>query len=219
MGTLFGLSLLTIVGCIVAVVLLAFFVLGIRFVPNNRVGIIEKRFGGRGSVESGLIALRGEAGFQPHVLRGGIHWLMPLQYAVHRMPLVTIPQGKVGYVFSRDGKPLEPTQTLGSNAQARSFEDVVEFLGSGGQRGPQRQILREGTYALNLAQFVVITEQMNYFLRLDREDTRIFDEMSEIIAKRGGFDPIVIKGSGDEIGIVTVHDGPALAERLATLLR
>ncbi|MDX2118081.1 MAG: SPFH domain-containing protein [Planctomycetota bacterium] len=212
MGTLFGFSLLLVVGAIVGALLLAFIVAGVRYVPNNRVGIVEKRFGGKGSVESGLIALRGEAGFQPDVLRGGLHWLMPLQYAVHRMPLVTIPQGKVGYVFSRDGKPLEPTQTLGSNTNARDFENVREFLASDGQRGPQRQILREGTYAINLAQFVVITQQMIYFLRLDRDDTRIFEEMAEIIAQRGGFDPVVIKGTEDVIGIVTVHDGPALSD-------
>jgi uncharacterized membrane protein YqiK len=44
-------------------------------------------------VSSGLIALRDEAGYQPWILRGGMHWLMPLQYRVHRMPLVTITQG------------------------------------------------------------------------------------------------------------------------------
>ena len=43
----------------------------VRFVPNNRIGIIEKRFGGKGSLRSGFIALNGEAGFQPRVLRGG----------------------------------------------------------------------------------------------------------------------------------------------------
>jgi hypothetical protein len=34
------------------------------------VGIVEKLISGRGSVASGLIALSGEAGFQPNVLRG-----------------------------------------------------------------------------------------------------------------------------------------------------
>jgi uncharacterized membrane protein YqiK len=38
--------------------------------------------------------------FQPQVLRGGLHFLMPIQYRVHIMPLVTIPQGKIGYVFA-----------------------------------------------------------------------------------------------------------------------
>src|SRR5690242_21819204 len=90
-------------------VLLAFS--GIRFIPNNRVGLIEKRFGRR-SIKSGLIALHGEAGFQPQILRGGFHYLMPWQYVVHTAALVTITQGKIGYIFARDGKPLEPAQVL-----------------------------------------------------------------------------------------------------------
>jgi uncharacterized membrane protein YqiK len=78
--------------------------LWIRYIPNTRVGIVEKLISGKGSVRSGLMALNGEAGFQPEVLRGGWHFLTPFQYRVHRMPLVTIPQGKIGYVFVRDGK-------------------------------------------------------------------------------------------------------------------
>ena len=49
------------------------------------------------------------------MLRGGWHVLMPFQYRIHKMPLVTIPQGKIGYVFARDGQPLPPTQTLARN--------------------------------------------------------------------------------------------------------
>jgi uncharacterized membrane protein YqiK len=93
--------------------------------------------------------LNGEAGFQPRLLRGGWHVLMPFQYRIHKMPLVTIPQGKIGYVFARDGEPLPPTQALASNVSASDFQNVEGFLRAGGQRGPQRKILREGTYALN----------------------------------------------------------------------
>ena len=87
-----------------------------RYIPNNRVGIVEKLASPKGSVASGLIALHGEAGFQPQLLRGGWHVLPRLFYRVHRVPLVTIPQGKIGYVFARDGKPLEPGQSLAGNS-------------------------------------------------------------------------------------------------------
>lgn len=99
-----------------------FFVIILRrslvYIPNNRVGIMEKLISGRGSVRSGLIALQGEAGFQPELLRGGWHFLKPFQYRVHRMPLVTIPQGEIGYIFARDGLSLSPTQSLASNLRA-----------------------------------------------------------------------------------------------------
>ena len=195
--------------CILAALLLLGFLLGIRLIPNKRIGIVEKRFGG-GSVHSGLIALHGEAGYQPDVLRGGIHWRMPFQYIVHIAPLVTIRQGQIGYVFARDGRPLEATQVLASNVEAGNFEDVRDFLSKGGQRGPQRRILREGTYALNLAQFVVITADHTYFLPLQREEQKTFLQMTEVLNMREGFTPVVIAGADDQIGVVTVHDGPAL---------
>src|SRR5438477_3612751 len=190
---------------------IALFVLrGIRYIPNTKVGLVEKRTSGKGSVTTGIIALNGEAGFQPAVLRGGVHYLLPGQYKIHIHPLVTIPQGKIGYVFARDGVPLPPTEALASNAVAGDFQDAAAFLQNGGQRGPQRKILREGTYALNLAQFVVITTERVYFLPLEKSDGEIFQRMTKVIQDRAGFDPVVIKGTDDLVGIVIVHDGPSL---------
>ncbi|MBP7689609.1 MAG: hypothetical protein KA765_16955, partial [Thermoflexales bacterium] len=72
--------LMTLVGVLLLGVVLS----GVRFIPNNRIGIVEKRFSlTKGSVKSGFIALNGEAGYQPLVLRGGLHYLVPLQYFVH----------------------------------------------------------------------------------------------------------------------------------------
>ncbi|RME44228.1 MAG: flotillin family protein, partial [Caldilineae bacterium] len=189
-----------------------FFLAGVRYIPNNRVGIVEKRWSRKGSVSSGLIALNGEAGYQPHILRGGVHYLFPFQYAVHIAPLVTIPQGKIGYVFARDGIPLEPTQTLAANDAVGDFQDVEAFLQNGGQQGPQRRILREGTYAINLVQFVVITEERIYSLPLSKEEKGVIQRMAGIIAERDGFRPVIIKDTDDLVGIVTVHDGPSLPQ-------
>jgi uncharacterized membrane protein YqiK len=70
----------------VLVLLVLFLLSGIRYIPNSRIGIVEKRLSRRGSVKSGFIALQGEAGFQPGVLRGGLHYLLPIQYRVHIAP-------------------------------------------------------------------------------------------------------------------------------------
>lgn len=204
-------DLLVLVAAVAAAALLLVFVF-VRHIPNDRVGVVEKRFSSRGAIESGLMALHGEAGFQPSVLRGGLHLLNRVQHAVHVMPLVTIPQGKIGYVFARDGQPLGPTQVLGGHVVADDFQDVVAFLQKGGQRGPQRQILREGTYAINLAQFVVLTEEHLYFLPLARDEGETFRRMAAMIAARDGFRPVTILGTDDLVGIVTVHDGPSLPE-------
>src|SRR4051794_9527805 len=155
-------------------VLVAFFTLvavsGVRYIPNSKVGVVEKLWSGRGSIPEGrIIALQGEAGIQADVLRGGLHFgLWFFQYRVHLVRLVTIPQGKMGYVYARDGESLQPSQTLGRVVPAcNDFQDSRAFLvgeaagdaeAAVGQRGRQRQILREGVYAINLGLFVVITE-------------------------------------------------------------
>lgn len=197
-----------------AVVLVAFCLFlisrSVRYVRNNRVAIVEKLWSRNGSIPGGLIALAGEAGYQPDLLRGGYHFFFPFQYRIHAQPLVTIPQGSVGYVFARDGEPLGPTQTLASNLLTQDFLDVRRFLEDGGQKGPQRTVLREGTYALNLAQFVIITREHIYGLMLEANDWDLFTNMQTLIEERSGFDAVVIRDSTDQIGVVTVHDGPAL---------
>ncbi|HEY9526206.1 MAG TPA: SPFH domain-containing protein, partial [Anaerolineales bacterium] len=205
-------GILLIGGLVILAIVLLIFLSGVRVIPNTRIGIVEKRFSPKGSVKSGFIALNGEAGFQPRVLRGGVHYLMPVQYVVHTAPLVTIPQGKIGYIFARDGKLLDPTQTLASNVEVSDFQDVEGFLKNGGQRGPQRRILREGTYAINLVQFVVLTDERVYSLPLSRDDMQVIQSMAQVITERGGFFPVIIKDTDDKIGIATVHDGPSLAQ-------
>jgi uncharacterized membrane protein YqiK len=198
-----------------AVVFAAIFVRvsgAIRYISNNRLAVVEKLWSGRGSIRSGLIALRGEAGYQPDVLRGGVHFFTPFQYRLHVQPLVTIPQGRIGYLFARDGQPLPADQALAANPPGVDFQNVRAFLEGGGQKGPQRKILREGAYAINLAEFVVVTKDRVFALALEREEAALLAQMAEVIEARGGFEPVVIKDADDQIGVVTVQDGPALAE-------
>ncbi|MBN1390387.1 MAG: flotillin family protein [Candidatus Thermoplasmatota archaeon] len=194
-----------------AVTILLLWLLGFRLIPNNKCAVVEMKWSGKGSLKNCIIALNGEAGYQPEVLRGGIHFRSPLKYRVHKVPLVTVPQGLIGYVFARDGEPLRPKQTLGRVIEeSMEFQDVRGFLMNGGQRGPQRGIIREGTYAINLAQFVVILEDDIYHLPINKDDLPTFRKMAKIISVREGFRPIVIKGRSDNIGVVTAHDGPPL---------
>jgi uncharacterized membrane protein YqiK len=134
--------------------------LGVVYIPYTHVGIIEKIWSSKGSLREGqIIARNGEAGLQARFLRGGIHFgLYPWQYRIHKEPLVVVAEGKMAYIYARDGVPLEPIQTLGRNVDSNHFQDAVRFLEAQGQRGRQRGILREGVYAINLGLFVVITD-------------------------------------------------------------
>lgn len=189
-----------------------FYLVGLRIIPNSKIAVVEKWWSTKGSLNEQIVALNGEAGFQPQIIRGGVHFLSPLMYKVHICPLVTVPQGQIAYVFARDGKPLEPIQTLGKVVpEGSNFQNTKAFLLNGGQKGPQRGIIREGTYAFNLAQFIIITQDRIYYLPMGtRSEESTIINMAEQLKERDGFRPIVIKGSDDKVGIVTVHDGLSL---------
>ena len=215
---MFGLSQDTLIhygewGAAVIALLVLIRISGVfRYIPNNQVGIVEKLWSPTGSVTSGFIALNGEAGFGPEVLRGGIHIFMPFTYRIHRSDLVTVGQGRIAYVFARDGQGLAPSQVLASNETdaVSDFQDTRRFLTHGGQKGPQRKILREGTYAINTTQFAIVTDERVYGHALSPQEQAVLDAMAQTIADRNGFVPVVLAAGEDVVGIVTVHDGPSL---------
>ncbi|MCI0464215.1 MAG: hypothetical protein L0Z62_45350 [Gemmataceae bacterium] len=174
-----------------------------RYIPNNHVGIVEKLWSRSGSVgEGAILALSGEAGYQADLLRGGIHFgLWRWQYRIHKARLVTVPQGKIGYVYARDGEPLQPSQTLARIVPCNNFQDARAFLTGAdatpaGQRGRQRAIIREGVYAINLALFVVLTEDVVYTLPQlqSRQEAETIADWQEEFRRTGGFDPVIIGG-------------------------
>ena len=208
--------------------------MGLRYISNNQVGIVERLWSRAGSVSEGsIIAIDDEAGYQAELLRGGFHFgLWRWQYRIHRVRLVTIPQGKIGYLYARDGEPLEASQTLARIVECANFQDTRAFLTSDspdrlrGQRGRQRAVLREGVYAINLALFVVMTDNDVYLLRSlhDKQSLAMLTGWQRELAALNGFDPVVVGGAleapdpinpelvreVDGIGIVTIHDGPSL---------
>ncbi len=211
----------------------------LRYIPNNYVGIVEKLWSAKGSVPEGqIVALNGEAGFQVDLLRGGVHFgLWRWQYRIHKVRLVTVSHGKIGYVYARDGEPLTASQTLGRVVSCNNFQDARAFLGEAhggpkpefrGQRGRQRAILREGVYAINPALFVVITEDSVYTLRHIQtpQEVQAIGRWQQDLRDMGAFDPAVIGGpmevpdpftpnktqTVDSIGVVTVQDGPSLLQ-------
>ena len=231
-GTFATIAIVAVVGFVALVVFS-----GVRYIPNSKVGVVEKLWSALGSVTEGrIVSLKGEAGLQVDLLRGGLHfgyWFF--QYRVHLVRLVTVPQGKVAYIYARDGESLAPSQTLGRVVPAcNDFQDARAFLVGErtseaepaiGQRGRQRQILREGVYAINLGLFVVMAEDQVYRLEASgkHELETLVGWQSELKAVNG-FSPVVVggqiayqdplnPGSGamvDGIGIVTVQDGPSL---------
>ena len=84
---------------------------------------------------------------------------MPFQYRVHKMTARDDPAGQ-DRLRLRARRPAAAADADARRATSPRATSRTSRRSSraGGQRGPQRKILREGTYAINLAQFVVVTE-------------------------------------------------------------
>ena len=189
---------LVILVIVVAVLWLgSHFVIGITLIKSDEVGLVEKRFSHKGSVAKGIIALHGEAGFQPESSAAACTCSAASSTASIGCPLVTIPQGKIGYVFARDGLPLRAHADAGVERAGQRLRGRALFLEKGGQRGPQRQILREGTYAINLAQFVVLSDSASTSCRSTAR-TATFERMGAAIDKSRASGPSSSGGGTDD---------------------
>src|SRR5438552_10257526 len=124
-----ALAVVWVVGAVVGILALIE-LCGLRIIPNDQVGIVENLWSPKGSVTEGrIIALGGEAGYQVDILLGGIHFgLWRWKVRIHKVGLVTVPQGQLAYVYARDGEPLPPSQTLGRVVPCNNFQDARSFL-------------------------------------------------------------------------------------------
>ena len=185
----------------IAALVLLIILIGPVMVGSNQVAIVEKKFSSKSLKNGEFIALNGEAGFQADTLGPGLHFRTRIIYRIYKRDRVTIRQGKIGYVFARSGQSLKADQTLGKEVECSNFQDTRAFIQNGGQKGPQRSILREGTYAFNLAQFVILTEEETYFIPIgSKAENDKIRQMSDVLKQRDGFNPIIITSAMNSKG-------------------
>src|SRR2546426_2439302 len=91
----------------------------------------------------------GVKGIQLRTLPPGLWPIHPYLFRVSVGKTTIIPQGKVGIVTASDGAPLDAGRLLAKAMQVhRRFQNAELFVSSGGQRGPQVDILTPGTYRI-----------------------------------------------------------------------
>lgn len=163
-----------------------FRLIGIVFVPEDRIGLVTKKFVLFGShrelPEGRIIAINGEAGFQAQTLAPGIYfgkWIW--QYEIKLQPLTVIPTGKIGLVLAKDGSELQTGYILARKVECDGFQDAESFIKNGGRKGRQSSIITAGSYRINTFLFSVELTEM----------TTIND---------------------NQVGIVTTLDGKAIEE-------
>src|SRR5256886_7752464 len=91
----------------------------------------------------------GVKGIQLRTLPPGLWPIHPYLFRVSVGKTTVIPEGKVGIVTAADGAPLDAGRLLAKAIEGHlSFQNAELFVSSGGQRGPQVDILTPGTYRI-----------------------------------------------------------------------
>ena len=141
------------------------FLFGMVIVPENRIGLVTKKFvlfGSNRELPDGrIIATKGEAGFQGKTLAPGLYWGMwPWQYGVNMQPFMVIPEGKIGLILANDGAEIPTGAILGRKIESDNFQNAEEFLNNGGQKGRQTAYITAGTYRINMYAFTITITDM-----------------------------------------------------------
>jgi uncharacterized membrane protein YqiK len=158
-------SITTIISIAVPIICIVFYkylfrLLGIIIIPEDRIGLVIKKFvlfGDKQSLPEGrIIATEGEAGFQARPLAPGIYfWYWIWQFEITLEPLTIIPTGKIGIVLAKDGKESETGYILGRKIECDGFQDTEAFLKNGGRKGRQSAVITAGTYRINTFLFEI----------------------------------------------------------------
>jgi len=152
---LIGIPLICLV--LYKLVLRVFF--GLVIVPEDRIGLVTKKFvlfGKQELPEGRIIATDGEAGFQAQTLPPGVYfWKWIWQYEITFQPFTVVPTGKIGLVLARDGGELESGRVLARKVDCDTFQDAKSFLLNGGRKGRQTAMIPPGSYRLNTFLFEI----------------------------------------------------------------
>lgn len=145
--------------CLVLYKFVLRFFFGLVIVPEDRIGLVTKKFvlfGKQELPEGRIMATEGEAGFQAQTLPPGVYfWKWIWQYEITFQPFTVVPTGKLGLVLARDGGELETGRVLARKVDCDSFQDARAFLVNGGRKGRQTAMIPPGSYRINTFLFEI----------------------------------------------------------------
>ena len=146
------LILYIIIGTI-AVIGITFLISGLALIRDDEVGILVKKMFGKKLPPGTIIARNGEIGIQATTLLPALYWRNPITWKIYKSKITVINPNEIGIVESIDGRPLTVGRLLADAVECNSYQDARMFLENEGQKGPQVEILRPGTYRINTMAF------------------------------------------------------------------
>ena len=103
-----------------------------------------------------FLANGGQKGPQIDILLPGTYRINLNLFKVATEPAAVIESAKVGLITAKDGEPLPEIEYVAKSVVGHSdYQDANAFLKGGGQRGPQLDVLKPGTYYINPLMFNV----------------------------------------------------------------
>ena len=146
-------------------------------IGNNKIGVVVATDGapiapgrllgrkadGHDNFQNGQAFLEkgGQKGPQIEILLPGTYRINPQLFQVEVREATIVPAKKVALITARDGEPLPSTEYVAKSVPGhRDFQDAAGFLSNDGQRGPQLDFLKPGTYYVNPLMFDVLQDDV-----------------------------------------------------------
>jgi len=142
-------------GGVFAALGLAFFAsLSFVYVDSDEIGTLDRVYWADDLAAGKIIAANGEKGPQSEILGPGFHLsaFIRFKYILDFHPLHEVPEGSYGVLVARDGVSLREGQFLADAWPQDALDkmlDATYFLNTGGQKGPQLNVLKPAKYRYN----------------------------------------------------------------------
>lgn len=130
-------------------------------IPSGR--LLAKKVIGHSNYEDGhtFLANGGQKGPQIEILLPGTYRINIDLFHVEIQNATVVPANNVGLVTALDGEPLPQDEFVAKSVPSHNdYQDASKFLEAGGQRGPQFDVLKPGTYYVNPLIFKVELDEV-----------------------------------------------------------
>jgi regulator of protease activity HflC (stomatin/prohibitin superfamily) len=154
-------------GVLAAIALFCFFQTSFIIVGDKEVCHLNRIYMGSSMEPGQIIAMPWQKGPQARILTAGFHFLplIRVSHDLEMLSVVTIPEGKYGFITAADGKSMPDGQYIADKwdsgkemVNAMLFmggDDKDKWKGPTGTKGPQLTVLKPGVHRVNRYLFTI----------------------------------------------------------------